>query len=232
MASSSEPDKTGSISLEGARTFRLPGDCLVPYCCASPNGGSVAFTTTTPGKDNMSQVDLSALDTKTGLVQRITYSGYIYNASWSPDSRFLLYEYQDPDTHLPSVRAYDARNGLITPFDIHTYLKKTAWYTPSVLLAGLPSDIETALNRTDKATPDSLVFCSPATGAYAYLVPANTSKPQSFTNPVVAGDWLYYSGSLFLRKLDLAGVKPTLRAFEYSDSTPVQPNTIEKGGSK
>jgi len=105
MASSSEPDKTGSISLEGARTFRLPGDCLVPYCYASPNGGSVAFTTTTPGKDNMSQVDLSALDTKTGLIQRITYSGYIYNASWSPDSRFLLYEYQDPDTHLPSVRA-------------------------------------------------------------------------------------------------------------------------------
>ena len=207
----------------------LGANILVPYCYAGPDGRFVAFTPT-PDENRMSTVDLSILDTETDQIIDVTSTGHVYGATWSPDGRFLVFEYRDPSTGLPTLLAYDIAAGGLTRLALNTYLDKLTWYSDSVFLAGYPNDIEKALKEPVPTTPDALVYCSAASGRFATVVPSDSDNPQHYTNPTLAYDnqVLYYTQSLFLKNVDISTAQATITAFQESQEKPIEPEAVRR----
>ncbi len=225
-------DPDGRVITDNAVRYNLRSDILVPYCYPSPDGRHVAVTPT-PGSD-MSDSDLGLLDTGKNVLMPVDQSGYIYSATWSPDSRYLLFEKRDPVTQVPTVHAYDTEASRFMPFAANTYLAKLTFFSNTTVIYGKPRNIERALSGQVKTAPDSLVYSSVLTGNEGTIFSASAKDPQHFTYPIVSGDrkTLYYSDALFLRYLDMRNVLPVIDRFEESQKSPVAAVRPDGGGGR
>ena len=205
---------TGGVDTGKAAKIVLKAELMFPYTWASPDGSKVAFTPT-PTED-MSACDLFFMDFGRKISRALTDGGNVYCCLWSPDSRYLVFESRDPISQVPRLLAYDTRALKLTPLSLYTYVQKAAFYSSRTLLAGVPLNVEAALSSGDTTTPDSLVYCSAATGARATILSAEEGSQEHFTYPVISSDrsTLYYAGALFLKKLDLSGLKRSIKDFE------------------
>jgi hypothetical protein len=193
--------------------WKLDKDVLIPYCNVSPSGSLIAYTPSP--RDDMSSNDLFILDPITGKQVQLTSSGYIYSCLWSPSSRFLLYEYRNPDTQIPEVHCYDAKTSCFTHLSIRTYIQKVTFYSNDLIIFGRPADISKALNK-QISTPDSLNYGSVVSGLYGSILTPVEGVPSNYTCLVVTPNknTLYYIVALFLHRLDISALHPLLDDLE------------------